>query len=79
MSFWSPEYSSLNQEGEETERAFLQAETRATLTNIFFLLHFSLVFLLCGFILASFSNKVGQKKKLFLHESWKILSANKQK
>lgn len=36
MSFWSPEYSGLNQEGEETERAFLQAETRATLTNIFF-------------------------------------------
>ena len=36
MSFWSPEYSGLNQEGEETEGAFLQAETRATLTNIFF-------------------------------------------
>ena len=63
MSFWSPEYSGSHQEGEETERAFLQAETRATLTNIYFFLHFSLVFLLCGFILASFSNKVGQEKK----------------
>lgn len=63
MSFWSPEYSGFNQEGEETERALLQAEMRATLTNTFFFLHFSPVFLLCGFILASFSNKVGQKKK----------------